>query len=212
MYWAHRDMGVLNSFQRIRADFLLKRLRDGDAVLDVGCGDGRILAYLKAQKPSLRLSGIDSSPAALKIAAERGLDVHQADIRNVQALGGASADVITLFEVIEHVPDSEALLVWAVAHAHVAVVFSVPNTGFVFHRLRLLLGRFPLQWRAHPGEHVRFWTMQDMRWWLRALDYPYELKAYEGVPVLNRFWPSLFAQGLYVIIAKDVDGAGVPKG
>lgn len=199
-YWEHRDMGALNSFQKERADFLLTKVHDGDSVLDVGCGDGRILAYLQAKNPTLHLSGVDGSPMALRIARERGLAVREGDIRDLASLGDAAVDHIVFFEVLEHIADSEALLAWAVAHASKAVVFSVPNTGFFTHRFRLLLGRFPLQWRAHPSEHVRFWTVQDMHWWLDQLGYRYELHTYEGVPFLNRLWPSLFAAGMIISI------------
>lgn len=204
-YWAHRDTGPLNSFQKARADFLLERLHDGDSVLDVGCGDGRTLAYLKERRPSLRLTGLDSSPAALAVARSRGLNVSQGDIRNPGSLGEISADYVILLEVLEHLTDSEALLAWAVSHARGAVIFSVPNTGFIVHRLRLLMGRFPLQWKAHPAEHVRFWTLRDMRWWLRQLGYPYELHTYEGIPAFNRLWPALFAEGLMVVLPGRVN-------
>lgn len=199
-YWSQRDTGSLNSFQKERADFLLKKVNDGDSVLDVGCGDGRILIYLQAKSPTLHLSGIDGSPWALERARERGLDVREGDIRDVASLGDATADYIVLFEVLEHITTSEALLAWANAHVRKVIVFSVPNTGFFTHRLRLFLGRFPLQWRAHPSEYVRFWTMRDMRWWLDSLGYQYELHTYEGVPFLNRLWPSLFAAGMIISI------------
>jgi methionine biosynthesis protein MetW len=200
-YWAHRDTGPLNVFQKARADFLLKHLHDGSSVLDVGCGDGRILSYLKLHQPSLRVSGIDASPKALAVARERGLDVHHGDVRDTISLGRASADYILLLEVLEHMTDSEGLLAWAVAHAKRQVICSVPNTGFIVHRFRLLAGRFPLQWKAHPGEHVRFWTVRDMRWWLNSLGYHFTIHMYEGVPILNRLWPALFAAGMVITIS-----------
>jgi methionine biosynthesis protein MetW len=204
-YWSHRDMGSLNSFQKSRADFLLGRLHNGDSVLDIGCGDGRILAHLKAKRSSLHLTGIDGSPKALEIARERGLDVRQADIQDMASLGDLSADYITLFEVLEHMTDSESVLAWSCQHARKAVIFSVPNTGFIMHRLRLLLGRSPLQWRAHPAEHLRFWTMTDMQWWMKSLGYTSAVHGYEGVPLLNRIWPSLFAAGLIVVVPQKHD-------
>ena len=197
-YWSVRDMNALNSFQRRRAEYLLNLVSTDSSVLDVGCGDGRILAYLKERRPDLKLSGIDSSPAALKIAAGRGIDVSLIDLRKADELGRRPADFIILFEVLEHMSDSEGLLRWATENARHSVVFSVPNTGFITHRLRLLLGRFPLQWRADPAEHLRFWTMSDMAEWLKGLGFRYQLRGYEGVPYLCELWPSLFAEGLMV--------------
>ncbi len=203
MYWNNRDVGSLNSFQKARGDFALAKFKDNDSVLDLGCGDGRILSYLHAKNPTLHLSGIDSSTVALKIARERGLDVHYGDIRNVESLGDVTTDHIILFEVLEHIINSEELLAWANVCARKTVMFSVPNTGFFIHRLRLLFGKFPLQWRASPSEHVRFWTVRDMRWWMNQLGYSnYELHSYEGVSFLNRIIPSLFAAGIIVTIKK----------
>lgn len=211
-YWTQRDMGSLNSFQKYRADFLLKYARGNDSILDIGCGDGRILAYLKGKNSGLQLSGIDSSQKALEVARGRGLDAMQGDLRDLSSLSDHSADYVVLFEVLEHMADSEKLLAWACEHARKAVVFSVPNTGFIMHRLRLLFGRFPLQWRAHPAEHLRFWTMRDMHWWLCSLGYRYEVHAYEGVPALNRIWPALFAAGLIVRVLRDDASAPTATG
>ncbi len=203
VYWSQRDMGQLNSFQKTRADYILSNIQNGDSVLDVGCGDGRTLAYIHEQRPAVHLRGVDSSPAALTIARERGLDVRPGDVEDLGTLGHDMYDYVVVFEVLEHMPNSEELLAWAVAHARKAVLISVPNTGFLMHRLRLLSGRFPLQWRAHPSEHVRFWTLRDMRWWLVALGYDRaQIVAYEGVPILNRIWPSLFGCGLIVSLPK----------
>ena len=46
------------------------------------------------------------------------------------------------------------------------VFFSIPNSGFFMHRIRYMLGRFPLQWIVNPNEHIRFWTLKDLIWWL----------------------------------------------
>lgn len=198
-YWTHRDVDAVSVYQRRRARMVMDVARDGDSVLDVGCGDGRMLAYIRKLSPNLRLFGIDNSPSALGVARSRGLHVDQIDLLKLTDVE-MHADIVTLFEVIEHFADSERLLAWAVAHARNAVLFSVPNSGFFTHRLRLLLGRFPLQWRAHPSEHLRFWTLRDMEWWLRQLDYEHTLIPYEGVPILNRMWPSLFAEGVVVVV------------
>jgi hypothetical protein len=85
-----------------------------------------------------------------------------------------------------------------------SIFFSIPNTGFIAYRLRLLLGSFPVQWRIHPGEHIRFWTYRDLKWWLKELGYLQraEIVVYEGIPGFNKIWPSLFGMGLLVKIKK----------
>lgn len=202
-YWNSRDMNTLNSFQGERVRIIASRLTSGDSVLDVGCGDGRILEALSVVAQTISASGIDSSGEAIRIARERGLPVRQADIRNLEALNHDKVDWVLLLEVLEHMPESERILAWARAHARKGVFVSIPNTGFIVHRLRLLLGRFPLQWRAHPGEHVRFWTLRDAKWWLSSLGLSGSITCYEGIPLLNTLFPSLFAEGIILCIDPD---------
>jgi methionine biosynthesis protein MetW len=172
-------------------------------VLDIGCGDGRILEALSVAIPGITVSGIDSSSEAIRIARERGLAVEQVDIRNLEVLRHERVDWALLLEVLEHMPESEMVLAWAREHARKGVIISIPNTGFIVHRLRLLFGRFPLQWRAYPGEHVRFWTLRDVQWWLSSLGLSATILCYEGVPVLSSIFPSLFAEGIIICINPD---------
>lgn len=205
-YWATRDVQAsLNAFQRDRAEIILQHVNDRDSVVDIGCGDGRILEFLTSSNSTLSVQGIDNSPAALDIARRRGLRVKQCDITQLHAADIPEADWILLLEVLEHITTCEEVLCRSLSRCKKGVIFSVPNTGFIVHRLRLLLGRFPLQWRAHPGEHVRFWTLTDMHFWLKAQGYRYSMYAYQGVPLLWKLWPSLFAAGLCVKVFSHDD-------
>jgi 2-polyprenyl-3-methyl-5-hydroxy-6-metoxy-1,4-benzoquinol methylase len=204
-YWQSRGFTNFNAFQRARAGILKDLLGSHDSVLDVGCGSGAILGYLKEEGLKGRYVGMDIFDGALEAVRQRGLEAIKADTsRPEQIPDPGMFDYVTLFEILEHMPDSEALLAWALAHAKKGVVFTVPNTGFIMYRLRLLFGRFPLQWRAHPSEHVRFWTMRDMRWWLDQLRYKEAtVTGYVGIPFLNKLRPSLFSAGLFVVIQKQ---------
>lgn len=204
-YWQARGLDSktrLNSFQKKRADLVLKRIEKDSVVLDVGCGSGALLAYVNGVKPMKRLIGMDISEKALAFARENGVETVKGDISDLETLNKfPKADYVLMFEVIEHFPNSEELIKWAAGHAKKGVFFSVPNTGFFAHRLRLLLGRFPLQWRVNPSEHLRFWTVRDMKWWLRGLGFEdYILELYEGVPLANKIWPSLFGQGIWLFL------------
>lgn len=204
-YWQARGLDSktrLNSFQKKRADFTLKEVKGDSVILDIGCGNGALLSYINGIKPMKKLIGVDVSEKALAFARENKIEAVSADISKIEELKKLPpADYILMFEVIEHFPNSEDLIKWARGHAKSGVFFSVPNTGFFAHRARLLLGRFPLQWRVNPSEHLRFWTVRDMKRWLSSLGFEnYILKLYEGVPFLNKIWPSLFGQGIWVFI------------
>jgi methionine biosynthesis protein MetW len=201
-YWHERlgaGQGELNAFQAFRARWIAKRVKAGARILDVGCGDGGILDYLRREAGALPV-GADVSPYVLEILARKGIEAVKLDLNagGISALPGA--DHVLLLEVLEHVQNPESLLRDALAKASKSVFFSVPNTGYFPYRLSLLMGRFPVQWRVHPGEHVRYWTLRDMRWWLAELGLKdcSEVAVYRGIPGVNRILPGMFGMGMIV--------------
>lgn len=213
-YWNSRKLTSetpLNSFQQKRADLVLKYMDSSSSVFDMGGGNGRILIYLNIKKQLKRMIVGDISRDALEMAKSNGLEGVELDISKIGSLENMPlVDYILMFEILEHVANSEEVLDRALNVAKKGVFFSVPNTGFIFHRLRLLFGRFPLQWRLRPSEHVRFWTVRDMRWWLGEQGINnYKLHLYEGIGLLNLIWPSLFGQGIFIYI--PISGLKMPN-
>ena len=203
-YWAQKAgarMGELSAFRRARAEVFAQIIAPGATVLDLGCGDGAILKYLVEQR-GVRAYGVDLSTEAAAFARAQGLSVMQGDVAG--PLAGEldrEYDYIILSEIIEHLPDPEGLLLGLRDRVRAALVVSVPNTGWWQHRLRLALGRFPLQWVVFPGEHLRFWTLADFRWWAGALGFELAgVYPYVGVPALRRVWPGLFAQAFVYVL------------
>jgi methionine biosynthesis protein MetW len=207
-YWERKrgsNMGYLSSFQLDRVRAIAGSMPAGVSVLDVGCGDGSILRYLIEHR-AVAAHGVDVSERAVAHCRAQGLDVWLADVTQPEALSAlAEYDYIILSEIIEHVPAPEDLLDGLRSHVRQAFIVSVPNTGYVWHRLRLLLGRFPLQWLAHPGEHLRFWTHVDFLWWANWLGYRVRTATpYQGTRLLKNLWPNLFASGMvYVLEFKE---------
>lgn len=83
------------------------RQSSGDALLDVACGTGRHLAYLKEH---FRVEGLDLEPGLLEVAREHlpGVTFHQADMTAFNL--GCQFDVITcLFSAIGYVMTIEGL-------------------------------------------------------------------------------------------------------
>lgn len=209
-YWKSKrgeNMGALSDWQLERADFVVSKLlgQKGVTISDIACGEGAIGHYIGEKIGASKLLGTDVSEVALERARKFGLEATKLDIGLVEELKKIpEADYQILFEILEHVPHSEDLLKEAYNKSKRGVFFSFPNTGFFVHRFRLFFGSFPLQWRLFPGEHVRFWTKRDLRWWLDSLGYKhYELHCYKGVPILNRLWPSMFAAGFVAFLKKD---------
>ena len=54
---------------------VVRELPEGASVLDAGCGTGRLLAHLRAERPSLHLVGVDLSEGMLEQASRVASDV-----------------------------------------------------------------------------------------------------------------------------------------
>ncbi len=206
-YWEKKRGGAhlatLSSWQEARARYIASEIIKTSpvSVVDIACGTGNILKYLKDTIPGMRTIGVDVSPKALLVAKTLGIETKETSdiLKTLEYMD--PVDYILFLEILEHLPNAEMILKAGVVKAKRAVFFSIPNTGYITYRLRLLFGKVPAQWHRHPGEHVRFWTMQDVKWWLRALSIDtYTIHTYKGVPLLNKVWPALFGAAFVVMI------------
>ena len=209
VYWdkkAQAGMGWLSPWRLRRAQVFASLVQPGESVLDLGVGDGALLQYLIEQR-GVQGFGLDVSPKAVEFCKARGLNVELADINQpIENFIHQSFDTIILSEIIEHLPDPESLLNSLRPFARQAIIVSIPNTGYHQHRLRLLLGRFPLQWVVTPGEHLRFWTRADFHWWAREMGFDIACEVpYEGTAGLKSLLPGLFAAA-FVYVLKNRAG------
>lgn len=196
-YWENKapgQLGELSLWRQRRAQVFTDLVADGDRVLDLGVGDGALLRYM-LQRKRIQAFGLDVSPRAVEFCRGQGLEVELADLNQpISAYLRQPYDYIICSEIIEHLPDPESLLNNLRPFARKAIIISIPNTGYYLHRLRLLFGRFPLQWVVTPGEHLRYWTRADFHWWARQMRFRITREvAYEGVRGLKTLWPGLFA-------------------
>lgn len=210
-YWkkkrGEKYMGSLGEWQRKRAILASKIISfsNSESVNDIGSGAGEVLLYIKDNAKLKKATCYDSSEYALLIAKTLGLETNIFDVNKREDYENINqADFTMLFEILEHVPGAEELLKFAYDKSNSGVLFSFPNTAFLIHRFRLFFfGKFPLQWKKHPAEHLRFWTHTDLKWWLKAQGYDnYKIYPYVGVPFLKNIWPNMFAAGFFVNLKK----------
>ena len=138
------------------ADLVPARAR----VLDIGCGDGALLAALRADK-GVDGRGIELSGANVAAAVARGLSVVQGDADTDLADYPAGAfDIAILSDTLQAMRDPAAVVVELLRISRKALI-SFPNFGHWQVRLSLLArGRMPMTaalpvaWYATPNIHL----------------------------------------------------------
>lgn len=107
-----RDQAFLNSFDQ---KLFLREVRDlsGLAILDVGCGDGRLVPVLK-KRGAEGVVGVDISEEMLAEAKKTGFykELHVEDIREEMVFDWDTFDAIFCTLVIVHIPERGLLKVF----------------------------------------------------------------------------------------------------
>jgi len=156
--WGGRDAASYERVRRMKrathACFLreIVRLRRGGRLLDVGCATGFLLEV--AQEQGFEPFGLDPNPQAVRLARSRFGDRVQQGELDAGVFEGVAFDVVTLIDVLEHVPDPAALLASVRERLAPGGVLAavLPNSASLVRRL---LGR---RWPHYAPEHLFFWT------------------------------------------------------
>lgn len=91
-------------------EMIIKRLLgSGKTVLDVGCGDGQLMAFLNSQK-ELEVTGVDGHKPFLKLADKLGVykELILKDVREIE-LSPQSFDIVVCSQVLEYLTLEEGL-------------------------------------------------------------------------------------------------------
>jgi SAM-dependent methyltransferase len=160
------DLGLVYGFDRPLAagprkerkyEALLARLeafRGQGRMLEVGCGQGLFLQHARSRGWSVR--GVEILPPMVALAQARGLEVFLGTLEEAR-LAAASADVVVLREVIEHIVDPIPLLIEirrVLCPGGVAVLCTGNARSWA---ARLRGERWPY-YRFGGHMHIRFWS------------------------------------------------------
>lgn len=197
-YWNHRVKHYFQERYMVFDNEIIER----STVLDIGCGDGTNLEYLTKTK-SIEGFGIDISIEAVELCNQKGLNTSVQDITNKEWKIDREFDYIILSEVLEHVTMPEEIIEKVCKSFEKKLLVSIPNIAFYKHRLRLLRGYFPIQWVYHPSEHLRYWSLEDFRLWIKNFDLEISKEIpINGTRFFYKYFPNIFANQVVFIIAK----------
>lgn len=181
---------------RATMDIIASLVPEGSRVLDLGCGDGTLLAHLQ-QTRGCSGYGIEIDDANVLACVQRGVNVIQLNLDEGLAMfDDASFDVVLQIDTLQHLRNAEVMLRETARVGRTGIV-AFPNFAHWPNRLSVLLGRMPVtrrlpyQWYDTPN--IRVGTHTDLevlaqRSQLRILD---SFGIQEGRFV--RFAPNLLA-------------------
>lgn len=143
----------------------------GSSVLDLGCGDGSLLRYLKETR-AVRGYGVEINDLDIVSCIANGVNVIQNDLESGLAdFENDSFDFVILSQTLQATRHTEALTREMLRVGREGVV-SFPNFGYWKSRLNVLLGNMPVskelpyQWYDTPNVHLC--TLNDFETFCRT--------------------------------------------
>ena len=136
----------------------------GSRVLDLGCGDGSLLAHLVAERGCSGY-GIEYNDANVLACVRRGVNVLQLNLEDGLAIfEDNSFDVVLQIDTLQHLRNAEVMLRETARVGRQGIV-AFPNFAHWPNRLSILQGRMPVtkrlpyQWYDTPN--IRVGTFKD---------------------------------------------------
>ena len=142
----------------------------GASVLDLGCGDGSLLRYLKETR-AVRGYGVEINDPDIVSCIANGMNVIQNDLESgLSDFEDGSFDFVILSQTLQATRHTEALIREMLRVGREGIV-SFPNFGYWKNRLNVLLGHMPVsselpyQWFDTPNVHLC--TLRDFETFCR---------------------------------------------
>lgn len=100
-------------------------------ILDLGCGEGRLLYYLTSAKGYTEVKGVDISESQIAIAESLNLDVHHGNVFDFLKQSQEKFDLIITLDLIEHFKKDEVIEFLDLCHQRIKkngrIIIQTPN-------------------------------------------------------------------------------------
>ena len=175
-------------------------------VLDLGCGDGSLLNYLK-EKKDIKGFGIEKNKDNWLLSLKNNIDVIQMDLEaGLAGFETSSFDLVILSRTIQSMNHIEEII-HEMMRVGKEVVITFPNFGYWKNRLQILQGNMPVseelpyKWFETPNIHLC--TIRDFD----NLCQKNKIKIEQRLILTDKksvnFYPNFFgALALYKLVSK----------
>lgn len=185
----------------------------GHRVLDLGCGDGTLLEYLRKEK-NVHGWGLDIDYKNVLACIAKGIPVFQGDINEeLPSFHDDLYDFVIISQTLQEIQFIEKLLLEALRISD-KVIVTYPNFGYIANRFYLFFRghlpvtkNFPHTWYRSPNIHL--FSTNDFRNFCKAngiriiREIPYNENTGPNA-LFGKLFPNLFAQyNLVILQGKD---------
>ena len=175
-------------------------------VLDLGCGDGSLLTYLK-EKKDIKGFGIEKNKDNWLLSLKNSIDVIQMDLEaGLAGFETNSFDLVILSRTIQSMNHIEEII-HEMMRVGKEVIITFPNFGYWKNRFQIMQGNMPVsdelpyKWFETPNIHLC--TIQDFDNLCRENKIKIEQRLILTDKKSVNFYPNLFgALALYKLVSK----------
>lgn len=168
-------MTIRNGAQRPDFAAIAQWVQPGAHVLDLGCGDGTLLKYLR-QARQVTGYGVEIDDRNVLACVNNGIDVIQSDLeRGLSEFADGSFDYVILSQTLQAMRNTERIVREMLRVGRAGIV-TFPNFGYWKNRLQVLRGQMPVsdslpfEWFDTPNVHLctvadfeQFCAQRDIR-------------------------------------------------
>ena len=156
----------MNERGAVRHDYetIAKWIAPGTKVLDLGCGDGSLLAYLSRNR-GIRGYGVEIDDENILACIRNSVNVIQSDLESgLSVFESASFDYVILSQTLQAMKNTESIIREMLRVGREGIV-TFPNFGYWQNRLQILQGHMPvssnLPYEWYDSPNIRLCTTRD---------------------------------------------------
>lgn len=155
------NVKITNKTTEFRQDFAIiaNWVKFGSKVLDLGCGDGELLQFLRSSLET-KGYGVEKDDANVLACVKNGTNVIQMDLEDgLSGFENQSFDTVVLSQTLQAMHNTEGIVL-EMLRVGEEVIVTFPNFGYWRNRMQITAGRMPVskalpyQWYDTPNVHL----------------------------------------------------------